>query len=225
MTPRLTVNWGLRWEVYQPLLDKFGLQPNFQLKQALPSYANEPDASKHPTLVRTGTGDFYEDSRSGSPVRCSLPATDASADRLIKTDYNNFAPRLGIAYSPSAKWSFRTGFGVFFSQESKNSIFDMSRAIGGRANPAIDQQAVPTLTFQNFINTVQLPVSFAPGLTWGADYNLPTTYTMQYLFNVQRTLGNQFDSRGRLHGQPEPQGRLSGECQCAGAGHYSVRCA
>jgi len=35
-----------------------------------------------------------------------------------------------------------------------------------------------------------LPVSFAPGLTWGADYNLPTTYSMQYVFNIQRTLGN-----------------------------------
>ena len=49
---------------------------------------------------------------------------------------------------------------------------------------------MPTLTYQNFINTSQLPVSFAPGLTWGADYNLRTTYSMQYLFNVQRTLGS-----------------------------------
>ena len=48
----------------------------------------------------------------------------------------------------------------------------MSRASGGRANPAIDLQAVPTLSYQNFINTSQLPVSFTPGLTWGADYNL-----------------------------------------------------
>ena len=66
----------------------------------------------------------------------------------------------------------------------------MNRAAGGRANPVIDLQGVPTLTFQNFINTSQLPVSFAPGLTWGADYNLRNTYTMQYLFNVQRTLGS-----------------------------------
>ena len=35
--------------------------------------------------------------------------------RLINTDYNNFAPRFGIAYSPSDKWSFRTGFGIFYS--------------------------------------------------------------------------------------------------------------
>jgi hypothetical protein len=32
-------------------------------------------------------------------------------------------------------------------------------------------------------------VSFAPGRTWGADYNLRTTYPMQYLFNIQRTPG------------------------------------
>ena len=83
--------------------------------------------------------------RSGSPVRCSLPVTDASGNRLIKTDYNNFAPRLGIAYSPSAKWSFRTGFGVFFSQESKNSIFDMSRGIGRpRQSRRSISKAVPT---------------------------------------------------------------------------------
>lgn len=190
LTPRLTINWGLRWEVFQPLLDNFGLQPNFQLKQSLPSYAVEPDPNKHPTLVRTGSGDFYEGLafRFTGPVQ--LARDGRLGNRLIKTDYNNFAPRLGIAYSPSNKWSIRTGLGIFFSQESKNSIFDMSRASGGRANPAIDLQAVPTLSYQNFINTSQLPVSFAPGLTWGADYNLPTTYTMQYLFNVQRSLGN-----------------------------------
>jgi hypothetical protein len=190
VTPRLTLNLGLRWEVAQPMLDKFGLQPNFQLRQALPSTPVEPNASLHPVLVRTGTGDFYEglDFRFLGPVQ--LARDGRLGDRLIKTDYNNFAPRIGIAYSPSAQWSIRTGVGVFFSQESKNSIFDMSRAAGGRANPAIDLQAVPTLTFQNFINTSQLPVSFAPGLTWGADPDLRTTYSMQYLFNIQRTLGN-----------------------------------
>ena len=58
MTPRLTVNWGLRWEVAQPLLDKFGLQPNFQLRQPLPSIANDPNANNHPVLVRTGQRRF-----------------------------------------------------------------------------------------------------------------------------------------------------------------------
>ncbi len=192
LTPRLTINWGVRYELAQPLEDKFGFEPNFDLKQPLPGIANEPDPAKHPVLVRTGTGNFYD----GIDFRYSgLAAGQVARDgrlgtRMIKTDRNNFAPRLGIAYSPSAKWAFRTGFGIFYSQESKNSIFDLNRAMGGRANPAIDLQGIPTLSYQNFINTSQLPVSFAPGLTWGADPNMRNTYTMQYLFNVQRTLGN-----------------------------------
>jgi hypothetical protein len=190
VTPHLTVNWGVRYELAQPLLDNLGFQPNFQLKQPLPGIANEPDPNKHPVLVRTGSGNFYD----GLDFRYTGAAQFARdgrlGNRLINTDRNNFAPRLGIAYSPSAKWVFRTGFGMFYSQESKNSIFDMNRAMGGRANPVIDLQGVPTLTYQNFINTSQLPVSFAPGLTWGADHNLRNTYTMQYLFNIQRSLGN-----------------------------------
>jgi hypothetical protein len=189
MTPKLTINWGLRYELAQPLLDGFGLQPNFQLKQPLPNVANVADQNLHPVFVRTGKGDFYEnlDFRFNGPIQ--LARDGRLGDRLIRTDRNNWAPRLGIAYSPNSQWSFRTGFGVFFAQESKNSIFDMSRAAGGRANPVIDQQAVPTITYSNYINTSQLPVRFAPGLTWGADYNLRTTYSLQYLFNVQRTLG------------------------------------
>ncbi|MFO0363564.1 MAG: carboxypeptidase regulatory-like domain-containing protein [Acidobacteriota bacterium] len=188
LSRKLTLSLGLRYELAQPLLDKFGLQPNFQLRQPLPSVANVADPNLHPVFVRTGTGDFYEDLafRFTGPVQ--LARDGRLGNRLITTDRNNFAPRIGIAYSPSAKWSIRTGGGVFFAQESKNSIFDMSRAAGGRANPVIDLQAVPTLSYSNYINTAQLPVRFAPGLTWGADNNLRTTYSIQYLLNVQRTL-------------------------------------
>ena len=192
VTSKLTVNWGLRWEVAQPLWDKFGNSVNFQLRQPLPFGANEPDVNKHPVYVRTGTGNFYEgiDFRFTGPVQ--LARDGRLGKRLIKTDFNNYAPRLGIAFSPTSKWSIRTGFGMFFSQESKNSIFDMNRGLGGRASVVPDVQTVPVLGYTNFINASQLPVllSSPSGLTWGADSNLATTYTMSYLFNVQRTLGN-----------------------------------
>jgi hypothetical protein len=191
VTPKLTVNWGIRWELAQPLLDKFGNSVNFQIRQPLPKYASEPDVNKHPVYVRTGNGNFYEniDFRFTGPVQ--LARDGRLGNRLIKTDYNNYAPRLGIAWSPTSQWVFRTGFGVFFSQESKNSIFDMNRGMGGRASIVPDLQAPPVLGYTNFINASQLPVLLASpsGLTWGADYNLANTYTMSYLFNIQRTLG------------------------------------
>ena len=44
-------------------------------------------------------------------------------------------------------------------------------------------------SYSNFINASVLPVTLPVGLTWGADYYLPTTYSMTYLLNIQRTLG------------------------------------
>src|SRR5207247_8687761 len=78
----------------------------------------------------------------GSPALRTVRAGRLGS-RLIATDYNNFAPRLGLAWSPSAQWSVRTGFGMFYSQESKNSIFDMNRGLGGRTGRTPDNTYSP----------------------------------------------------------------------------------
>lgn len=201
VNPRLTLSLGFRWEVAQPLLDKYGFEPNVQLNQPLPNVANVQDLSKHPVYVRTGTGDFYEGTAfryapywsgtgatSGPPLQ--LARDGRLGDRLINTNYRNFAPRLGIAYSPSDKWSVRTGFGIFYSEESKNSIFDLSRGFGGRTTTLVQHNYdVPTFSYTNFINTASLPVTVPISLVWGANPHLPTATTMQYILNVQRTLG------------------------------------
>ncbi|MGI8989483.1 MAG: TonB-dependent receptor domain-containing protein [Bryobacteraceae bacterium] len=201
MSPRLTLSLGFRWEVAQPLLDKSGFEPNVQLNQPLPNVANVQDLSKHPVYVRTGTGNFYDGTAfryapywagagaaSGPPLQTVRDGR--LGDRLINTNYRNFAPRLGIAYSPSDKWSIRTGFGIFYSEESKNSIFDLSRGMGGRTTALVQHNYdVPTFSYTNFINTASLPVTVPISLTWGANPHLPTASTMQYIVNVQRTLG------------------------------------
>jgi hypothetical protein len=205
VAPHLTITAGLRWEVAQPMLDASGRGVNVQLNDSLPSVANVADMSRHPVYVRTGTnGNFYEGidfryqafwSAQGQQVSGS-PAFQVARDgrlgsRLIATDYNNFAPRLGIAWSPSSQWSIRTGFGMFYSQESKNSIFDLNRGLGGRTGRLPDNTySAPNFGYSNFINASVLPVTLPVGLTWGADFHLPTTYSMTYLVNVQRMLGN-----------------------------------
>jgi hypothetical protein len=116
--------------------------------------------------------------------------SDTPNARLINTDYANLAPRLGIAWSPSEKWSIRTGYGIFYSNESKNSIFDMERGMGGRTGQVTSTTyGVPTWTYTNFINTAQLPAQIPIGLVWGANSHLPTSYSHQWIMNVQRTLG------------------------------------
>lgn len=200
--PRVTISLGLRWEVAQPLLDQAGLEPNVQLQQPLPNQANVPDLSKHPVFVRTGSGDFYDGINfryapywsanggvAGSPPLQTV-RDGRMGSRLINTNYHDFAPRIGIAWSPSDRWSIRTGFGIFYSMESKNSIFDLSRGMGGRATTlAPSTWAAPTFTYTNFLNTASLPVTIPVGLTWGVAQHLPDSSSLQYVFNVQRRLG------------------------------------
>jgi hypothetical protein len=203
ITPRLTITAGLRWEVALPMVDPSGHEVGVQLNAPLANIANVPDLSLHPVYVRSGSGDFYDGlafrykaywAAQGANVAGNPPLQVARdgrlGARLVDTDYHDFAPRLGLAWSPSSKWSVRGGFGIFYSQESKNSIFDLNRGLGGRTGQvAATTYGLPTFGYTNFIDTAALPVTIPIGLTWGVDRHLPTTYTMQYVLNVQRELG------------------------------------
>ena len=203
LSPHLTLSYGLRWEVAQPLWDKSGHEVNVDLQQPIPNQADVPNLALHPVYVRTGNGNFYDGinftyqanyQSTNTPIAGSPPLQVARDGRLgkrmVNTDYYNFAPRIGIAYSPSDKWSFRTGVGIFYSQESKNSIFDLNRGLGGRTGVvAPTTYGQPTFTYTNFISTASFPVTVPIGLTWGVNPHLPTSRSYQYLMTVQRTLG------------------------------------
>jgi hypothetical protein len=193
VTSKLTLTLGLRYELVQPYKDDLGNEINIQLRQPLPYTANVADPNLHPVVVRSGKGGFYDDVN----FRFTNPNVQVVRDgrmgeRLINTDRNNFAPRIGIAWSPTSNWSVRTGFGVFYSQESGNSRFDLARTLSGRAiRTPVSTTAPPDISYQNFFSSAVLPVSVPTmGLTWGIDPNIATSYSMMYLLNVQRQIGN-----------------------------------
>ncbi|MCC7175177.1 MAG: carboxypeptidase regulatory-like domain-containing protein [Bryobacterales bacterium] len=200
VSPKLTVNVGLRWEFFQPYYDKGQTAIN-SIHPILSNIPNDPNMASHPTAVRVGDGDFYQDwpfrfltdLRSlgmGSAVPIQY-ARDSKlfGKRLVYNDFNNWAPRLGIAYSPNEDWSFRTGFGIFYSAESGNSRFDMNRGGSGKldrvASSAGEQ---PNTTWYNFLDVSQLPVKIGSPSIWGVVPEIGTTYSMMYLLNIQRTL-------------------------------------
>ena len=191
LSRNITVTLGLRWEVIPPWTDVGGTATNFQFKESLPNEANVAQ-SRHPVFVRTGNGDFYE----GVNIRYTYPTGIQTArdgrlgDALVNTDWRNFAPRFGIAYSPSPNWSVRTGFGIFYSQETANSKFDLNRGLSGRVTQNTDATGPPTVTYRNFFNPAVLPVQLTPGLLWAVASDIHTPYSMMYLFNVQRMIGN-----------------------------------
>jgi len=198
MTPKLTVTVGLRWEMVQPWLDTMQNMTNFQFQGPLPQAANV-NPSLYPVLVRAGTnGNFYQGlnylyvntTGIGQPGPVAVARDGRLGDRMVQTDWNNFAPRFGIAYSPNSKWSIRAGFGVFFSQETANSKFDVNRSTAGRLTDLPNPQAAPTVSYATSYNPALLPYQFNPGLTWAIQRDIATPYSMMYLFNIQRQLGS-----------------------------------
>src|ERR1700726_5176428 len=85
--------------------------------------------------------------------------------------------------------------------ESKNSIFDLARGMGGRATTLAPATYYPsTFSYTNFLNTSALPVTIPIGLTWGAAQHLPDSGTQQFVLNVQRTLGMRYILEVRTNG-------------------------
>ena len=189
VTPKLTVNMGLRYEYTPPWLDRSGKLVNISAP-FLDNTPNVADLSRHPTFVRIGSGDFYE----GTSLRFN-PAIKVARDgrlgeRLVNDDRNDWAPRLGIAYSPTSRWTIRGGAGVFYSQDTGNPRFDMARNLSGRRR----EESTPTkidLTWAtpfgaNAGSNVQINNPYVLG-------NIPTRrtpYVLQGMINVQRDLGN-----------------------------------
>jgi hypothetical protein len=197
LSPKLTVTLGLRWEVVQPWLDLAGNMTNFDFKGNLPQQANVP-TSQWPVLVRAGSGNFYEGlnyvyvngTGTGQPGPIPVARDGRLGDRMVNTDYNNFAPRFGIAYSPNNKWAIRTGFGIFFSQETANSKFDVNRGTAGRLTDLPDPRGKITLTYDSSYDPSLVPYPLTPGLTWAIQKDIATPYSMMSLFNVQRQFGS-----------------------------------
>ena len=116
-------------------------------------------------------------------------------DALMKTDYRNWAPRVGVSWSPDTKLVVRAGFGVFYNQDIGNAYFDMARNIAGRVTQTSGQNGgtvgVPNLFYSNSVPggsgaVAQIPPPYA----YADAYDHRTSYTMQYLLNVQRQFGS-----------------------------------
>jgi hypothetical protein len=112
VTPQLTLNIGLRWDYFGPINEQNGGQANF-----VPHGLNNNGT---PTFIVPASG---KDNRALSPSFISqlatdgitLLVTDKYGKGLLKPQYNNFAPRFGMAYQVNDRLVLRGGAGYFYN--------------------------------------------------------------------------------------------------------------
>jgi hypothetical protein len=109
---------------------------------------------------------------------------------IIRPDRNNWAPRIGLAYSAFAKTVIRTGFGVYYDNPNLNELqfnrlmppFYFNRTIlPDKSSPV----QIDTL-FPGLSAILQIPAPFSVM----ANNRMP--YVLQWNFNVQQTLARDF---------------------------------
>lgn len=93
---RLTINYGLRYELYQTVRERNNHEGTYDLNsQTLILPKGQPT-----TLT--------------PQLSLLIPVSATASDGLINPDLNNFAPRLGFAYSITSRAVLRAGYGFFY---------------------------------------------------------------------------------------------------------------
>lgn len=121
---------------------------------------------------------------------------DEDIDRLHDPDYNNFAPRIGIAYTLTPKTVIRTGFGVFYGQPrgSEFSSFQLSPPFIVDTT-IVSNPNVPDLIGKLFPRTqvrdAAGKILLSPNTNvFALDTHFRTNYTFQWNFGIQREVAN-----------------------------------
>jgi hypothetical protein len=98
VTPQLTLNIGLRWELHTPMHDKFGGGNIFDFGYP-------------------GGRLLYVDQDYTKLVNNPILAACCAQDSLVDTDWHDWAPRIGMAWRPfrsSNAFVVRAGYGIFY---------------------------------------------------------------------------------------------------------------
>ncbi len=165
-TPKLTLAYGLRWDMETPTREKY-------------NHASFLD----PTLANSDAGGLLG----------AMAFASSSRPYPEKVDHAGIAPRLGIAYAVRPNMVVRAGYGIFFGQafypgwNGGNSLdgYNVNSSVGSPGYNGTGQ-AIPAmcLTPGNAFcvaagvpaNGYPTPASLAPSLTPGFDNGLAPLY-------------------------------------------------
>lgn len=168
---KVTLNLGVRWEYFHPGYFPCGVAVGRGgVSRYLTEFNVAPTDPRYETFIRPG---------SGSDCGC-------------RGDWNNFAPRAGIAYKWNDRTVLRAGFGLFYG-EADNTGSESARWVNQTpdftevALPTVDN-VTPVTRVSTGFTPVQLPAS-APVANTGIAVTkdeLANQYVSQWFLDIQR---------------------------------------
>ncbi len=214
----LTLNYGLRWELDTPIADIGHHVQTFRPGQQTALYPCVLQGGAAALGLTPGTGcNPGQPGGSVFPTGLVIPGDTGVPAGMTQTYYKAFAPRVGLAWSPTSdhgfmgkllggpgKTSIRTGWGLFYNPIEQLVLeqFSAEPPFGGSSffantlfnTPFMEQNGTP---IPNPFNGVLQPKPgtpvdwslFRPILLFGAfQPHMRTQYSAQYNFTIQREL-------------------------------------
>jgi hypothetical protein len=169
LNSHLTLNLGLRWEIFGGLSEKRGYLADFW-----PSLANN-------VFPADGSGTlsgFVVASNYKGPLPNGVFVNSNNTATYDATPLSNFGPRIGIAWKPFARtnrWVVRTGYGIFYSQLPGNMLLQLVTMYPFVASNFYSGP-------QNALSTFQVPFNPAPPLPSQFPIWVPRTPTSAFSF-------------------------------------------
>jgi hypothetical protein len=201
-TPKLTVNVGLRYDV--TLRQPFGT-PGVPGDEDRGLYTGNYDFSNGNYVLQYQPPFCSQAGHAPCIPGDSLPAhvVVSPNGKILHNNYDNWQPRIGLAYRLGEKTAIRASFGIFFdnwagaTQTSENYVGtwpDVGIEIANNLNNQLNVSPVPntkaTNPFPNGITGVfPAPDPFSQ-VTWFMDPYIKNPYSMQWNFGVQHQLTN-----------------------------------
>ena len=169
VSPRLTLNLGVRYEVPVPFADR---------ADAIAGFHTGVQSQKFPT----------------APTGLVYPGDPGVPRGVIPTDKNNIAPRVAAIWDPTGRGrtSVRAAWGLFYDTVPGQGDLFQSGVLAPPFTPLVELNAPTPITLANPLGAVAGgPRLFPPSLTiigWGRDYQTP--YAHHYNLTVQQQVGD-----------------------------------
>ena len=165
---RLTLNYGVRYEVTPPFVDKNNALNAFHPGEQSQVFPNAPEGLVYPGDPGVPRGTYA-------------------------TDKNNIAPRFGAVWDVrgNGRTTVRGAWGIFYDTLAGQGDFFQNGVLAPPFTPLLQIDAPAPMTLENPLSSSTAGASsFPPGLIiigWAKDFQTP--YAYQYNLSVQHQLG------------------------------------